>query len=263
MGYPRDKNDFMQERLALHMESYSAFRALATCTITVDTNANMADGDTITIDDGYKKIKYEYDKSANGVAAGNVSWAAGAGTAAQSATTLATAINATQSCLTVTDNGDGTLTLTHKQPDAGNPAGNTKSSSSTLAITAWAGGSGQQGITATQTVKRWKTSSSRTFVMDRVFLNMPAGFVANASSYWTIAVKDGSNVIASWSTQTTNGSPGGQGTLTADTPVDLVLNTDTSKLVVAAGDILTVVVTKTGTPAACPLFTLTADGRYC
>lgn len=258
---PRRPNQFLQERLSLSLDSASAFQAGATCTITVDTKANMADADTVTIDDGVRKVVYEYDKAADGVTAGNVSWAAGAGTAAQAAATLKTAINATQTSITVVDNADGTLSLTHNMSGVGNPAGNAKSSSSALAITAWAGAAGHQGITSTRTVKRWKPSN-RNFVVDRVYLNMVAGFTANASSYWTIALKDGSTVIASWSTQTTNGSPGGQGTITADTPVDLVNNTDASKLVVAAGDHLTVVCTKTGTPAALPLFTLTADGRY-
>ncbi len=81
--------------------------------VTCATNANMTDGDyiTIAVENGSTKT-YEYDKSANGVVSGRVSWAAGAATAADVAATLATAIAGAQPELTVTDNTDGTLTIT-------------------------------------------------------------------------------------------------------------------------------------------------------
>lgn len=83
--------------------------ALITCT----TNANMADSDRITIAVTDKDtVIYEYDKSANGVATGTQSWAAGAATAIDVAATLATAIAAAQPYLAVTNNGNGTLTVT-------------------------------------------------------------------------------------------------------------------------------------------------------
>lgn len=87
--------------------------------VTCVTNANMADGDKLTIAvDGQTTVVYEYDKSANGVASGSTSWAAGAGTAAQTAATLATAIAGAQPSLLVTDNADGTLTITAKDKHA-------------------------------------------------------------------------------------------------------------------------------------------------
>lgn len=79
--------------------------------ITCATNANMTDGDYITITIDGTAVLYEYDKSANGVTAGRTSWAAGAGTAAQTAATLKTAIEATQTALRCVDHGDGTLTV--------------------------------------------------------------------------------------------------------------------------------------------------------
>ena len=90
---------------------------LVTCT----TNANMTDGDKLIIAiSGLDAVTFEYDKAANGVTAGNVSWAAGASTAAQVAATLVTAINgsAIASYLTVTDNTDGTVTITVKDRHA-------------------------------------------------------------------------------------------------------------------------------------------------
>jgi len=79
----------------------------------------MADGDklTIAVSNG-DSVTYEYDKSANGVASTSTSWAAGAGTAAQTAATLATAIGIAQPTLVVTDNADGTLTITVKDKHA-------------------------------------------------------------------------------------------------------------------------------------------------
>lgn len=87
--------------------------------VTCATNANMADGDklTIAVSNG-DSVTYEYDKSANGVASTSTSWAAGAGTAAQTAATLATAIGIAQPTLVVTDNADGTLTITVKDKHA-------------------------------------------------------------------------------------------------------------------------------------------------
>ncbi len=86
----------------------------ATGLITCVTNANMADSDYITIGDGIgRAVLYEYDKSADGVTSGRVTWAAGSSSAADVAATLKTAINANQPSLVVTDNTDGTLTITH------------------------------------------------------------------------------------------------------------------------------------------------------
>jgi hypothetical protein len=88
--------------------------AVATGTITCETNANMTDGDYVTISDGFTAVLYEYDKSANGVTAGRVNWAAGSGTAESVALTLKTAIEANQPLFTVTTNGAGVVTLTQK-----------------------------------------------------------------------------------------------------------------------------------------------------
>ncbi|HEY6018603.1 MAG TPA: hypothetical protein VIY48_01530, partial [Candidatus Paceibacterota bacterium] len=50
-----------------------------TVLITCATNADMTDGDKLIIAvAGVDAVTYEYDKSANGVASGNISWAAGA-----------------------------------------------------------------------------------------------------------------------------------------------------------------------------------------
>jgi len=145
------KNDGTDTDLRVRVDAYDPVTgnldlwftapAPAGFTITCDTNANMADGNTVTLDDGFRKVTYEYDKSANGVAAGNVNWAAGAGTAAQTAATLKTAIEANQTAFIVTDNADGTLTIVHRWPGTGGNRTNSKSAANALAVTDGTGGS--------------------------------------------------------------------------------------------------------------------------
>lgn len=105
---------------------------------------------------------------------------------------------------------------------------------------------------ATATVKLWG-SKTRAFRVDRVWYNNPTGFAASTTDYWTITIKDGSTVLASWSTHTTD-----QGALTANTPVDLVIQSTTD---LAAGDTLTVVFTTTGAPASLPAGRLVIEGH--
>lgn len=246
-----------QTRLRLSFDLFDrTLPAPASCTITVDTNANMTDGNTVTIDDGDRKVVYEYDKSANGVAAGNVSWAAGAGTAAQSAATLKTAINGQHTGLTVTDNLDGTLTLTNKWPGAAsNAAGNAKSSASALAITAWAGGADEvHGTAATKTLPLMTLKQGTRF--DAIEILNATGFVGDASNYWTLAFKIGARTVASWSTQTA-----AQGTITGGTAAAMIMSGTDANLVGAAGEALTLVLTKTGTPSAFPPGRIVAHGR--
>jgi len=254
----RRPNDLLVERLVLPVEIGGAsFAAAASCTVTVDTNANMADGDTVTLNDGTRIVIYEYDKSSNGIAAGHVSWAAGAGTAAQGAATLKTAILANQPLLDVTDNLDGTLTIKNKLAGSFGNTTNSKSSSSALAVTNFTGGQGGQGssagISATETVKIWSPKRGGATV-DRVWLNCPAGFAADASNYWTLALKDGSTTLASWTTHST-----GEGALTADTPVDMTIAANVG---LAAADNLTLVATKTGSPANFPAARVVAELLY-
>lgn len=117
----------------------------ASATLTADTNANMADGDTVTLNSGFgAPVVYEYDKSANGVAAGHVAVTAGT-TAPTVAANFRTAILANQTALSVTDNGDGTLTIVNRWPGAGGNNTNSKSSASALAITNFTGGLTQNG----------------------------------------------------------------------------------------------------------------------
>lgn len=113
------------------------------------------------------------------------------------------------------------------------------------------------GQSATATVWAWKVPAGRVLTFNRVAINVGTTMTADASNFWTFALKDGSTVIASWSTQTT---PTGQGTLTANTPADMTLNATQANLSAAGGDTLTIVATKTGTPSALPTFNIIPDG---
>lgn len=87
--------------------------ARATGTITCVEKASMADSDYMTIDDGIAAKVYEFDTAGDGVTAGRVQVnISGASTAASVAAILKTAIETNQA-ISVTDNLNGTLSLTH------------------------------------------------------------------------------------------------------------------------------------------------------
>lgn len=106
--------------------------------------------------------------------------------------------------------------------------------------------------TVTTTVKIHGVKG-RTVRIDRVWYNNPTGFAADASNYWVISLQDGSTVLASWSTQTS-----AQGALTANTPVELVMGATTD---VPNDDVISVVLTPHGSPAALPAGRLVLEGH--
>ena len=248
-----------QEAHSFSIDTASQALVSATGTITCAADSAASDGDTVTIPDGLRAaVVYEYDKTGNGVTAGRVSWAVGT-TAASNATALAALIATNQPALSVSDNLDGVLTLTHKIPGSFGNGTITESGAIATTVTGMTGGTGPT-IAATTTYKFPKLP--RDFHLSTVELNLVAGFVADASAYWTIAIKNGSTTVASWSTQTTGGSPGGQGTITANTPVTLTNNATDANLVFAAGDTPTLVVTKTGSPSPLPVARLDVHGKF-
>lgn len=93
----------------------------ASGTVTCVAKASLVDGDYLTIGDGIVPAKvYEFDLVPNGVAAGRVVVDVSADTtAAHVAARLRTAILVNQPSLTVTDNADGTLTITHQWAGTG------------------------------------------------------------------------------------------------------------------------------------------------
>jgi hypothetical protein len=261
MTYPPRNTEIHQERFSMSFQ-YGDAPAKAAGLITCVTNANMADGDYITIGDGIGvPVLYEYDKSANGVTGGRTSWAAGAGSAATVAATLKTAIEATQKSITVVDNADGTLTLTSKIPGAfANVTITENVTNAGFLVTGMSGGTDASSynlgpVKATESFEL--TKATRAMYVDRVEHINPTGLAADAANYWTLALKDGANVIASWSTLT-----GAEGAIVADTPADMTLNTDGSKLAVAVGDTVALALTKTASAANLPPGRIVVHGRF-
>lgn len=270
----REFDEYFQERLVIRVAlsadaggggAGSAYTGpvVSTCTLTADTNANMADSDTVTLNSGISKKTYEYDKSANGVTAGNVSVTAGT-TAATVAANFRTAILATQPELAVVDNGNGTLTISQRWPGVAGNNTNSKSSASALAITNFAAGADgvagavpSSGISATTTKQVWK-AENRAFRVDRAYYVNPTGFAADAANYWQIQVLTDTAVVgAQWSTLST-----AEGALTANVPVDLTLSGTDANCVVLDTKNLAVKAVKNGSPAALPPGDLVIEGRY-
>ena len=113
-------------------ENYSVWSALAfgirpaqiparaTGLITCTTKANYVDTDYMTISDGINPaVRYEFDTAGDGASSGVAVNISGATTAVDVAGILRTAIIANQPGLEVTDNADGTLTITHRWPGVG------------------------------------------------------------------------------------------------------------------------------------------------
>lgn len=256
----RRKNDFLQELAPIVCESSDQALAVdntfATGTIVCGANAGAADGNTVKINDGFRIVTYEYDKSANGVAAGNVTWAVGT-TAASLATALAALIATNQPAFTVVDNLAGTLTLTHNWHGAGANATITQTGSGAVtAVTGMAGGASRTATVTATTTQVFHTCP-RVYTVDDVEFNLPGGFVQDASNFWDIELKNGATSVAKWSTLTS-----AQGTITTNVPVTLVNSAVAGALTFAAGALMTLVLTKHGSPAALPPGRLTVHGHY-
>jgi len=95
----------------------------------------------------------------------------------------------------------------------------------------------------------------RAIHLERVSLSSYAGQAADASNFVNFKlVKNGTTVIASWSTQT-----GHEGALTANTPVELTYSTNAADLHLKDGDTLGVFVDTTGTITVAAV-QITAEG---
>jgi hypothetical protein len=255
----RRKNNPWEEQFSFEFEHPGIAPAAATTLITCTTNANMADTDFFTLNDGFRFVVYEYDKSANGVTAGRVQWVAGAGTAAQSAATLKTAIEANQPAFTVVDNLDGTLTLTNRWLGAG---GNITQPADNVANAAFILGNSSGGLDAgshNATYTKKLMTAQRKMRVDKVEYVNPTGLAGHASNYWEIALKKGSTVMAQWSTDSDVAT---QGTLTANAIVNPALSATDGELVAAAGDVLSLALTKFASAANLPAGRLIVHGRY-
>lgn len=107
-------------------------------------------------------------------------------------------------------------------------------------------------VTASATVKFHK--APRAMVIDSVEYINPTGLAEHADNHYDIAVKNGSTVVASRNTKTGEG-----GTLAADTFVALT-NGALAARTVAAGDVLALALTKSGTQTL-PIGKVIVHGR--
>ncbi len=97
-------------------------------------------------------------------------------------------------------------------------------------------------VTATTTVKKFKNKTGRQIKITSVqYLNV-TGLAADASNTFVIALKQGSVVVADWDTTT-----GQEGTVTADTHMNMTLSSTAADLIIEIDEILSVVLTETGT----------------
>lgn len=252
------KNNPWVERFELSFD-YPGVGAPATGLITCVTNANMADTDYITIGDGVSAAKlYEYDKAADGVTGGRVSWAAGASTAADVAATLKTAINANQPSIDVTDNLDGTLTLRHKVPGtAGNVTITENVANAGFLVSGMTGGVDPHQIAATLTRKLF--TAKRKMRVESAELISREAVAGHASNHWTLAVKKGATTMASY---TSDSDVAGQGTIAADTAKAFALSGTDADVVTAVDDVISLVMTKAASAPNLPAGRLTVRGHY-
>jgi len=265
MALSKRPNEILQERFTLTFDHPAPGTfggpVAATGLITCATNANMDDNDTVTIGDGLTPAKiYEYDKSADGVTGGSVNWAVagGAGTAADVAATLKTAIEANQPALTVTDNLDGTLTIAHKWPGTGGNVTITEAvTHASFTVAGLTGGASADTTGATLAVKLF--TAQRTMRVDKIEYVNPTGLAGHGSNYWEIALKKTTTVIGQWSTDS---DVAGQGTLTANAVVNPVLSSTDADLVIAADEVVSLALTKVASAANLPAGRLIVHGRF-
>lgn len=109
---------------------------------------------------------------------------------------------------------------------------------------------------AATTVVKLKTAQRR-FRVDKVEYINPTGYVQDAANFYTLELRKGATVIASWSLQT-----GAQGTIAADTPVNLVLSATDANRIVNPGDVLSWAMVKTAAAANLPLGRFNVTGRF-
>lgn len=142
--------------------------AYASGTITCVAKADLVDTDYMTLNDGIIGANlFEFDTAGDGVTSGRVQVdVSGDTTAADVAATLKAAIDATFPTLSVVDNLDGTLSLTHKVlGTVGNQAMTENVADGGFAVTGMSGGSVEEFAVA--------DTNNRTVVVMALFSRVP------------------------------------------------------------------------------------------
>lgn len=263
MALPRRPNNNEQEYFSFSFDhpapGVASGPVAATGLITCTTFANMDDNDTLTIGDGINPaVLFAFDTAGDGVASGVAVDISGETTAIEVAAVLAPLIAAALPALTVTDNLDGTISLAHKWPGAGGNVTITEAvTHAAFTVSGMSGGAAADTTGATASIKLM--TAQRAMRIDKVEYVNPTGLAGHGSNYWEIALKKGSTTMAQWSTDS---DVAGQGTLTANAIVNPVLSATDANRVAAAGDVLSLVLTKVASAANLPAGRLIVHGRY-
>ncbi len=110
-------------------------------------------------------------------------------------------------------------------------------------------------LTADLTVKLYQVPTGKKLRIDRVTYVNPTGLVADGTNFFDIVVLNAAAVAANHSTET-----GQEGTIAADTFIDLVLSSTDADLVVASGADVSVFFDEDGT-ATLPVGRIVIEGR--
>ena len=237
----------------------AAVTATQAAAITFATAANTVDTDYYTVDG----VLYELDKSGDGVTAGRVQVDMSAATTAADVAAIAVPIMAArQPYLTFVDNADGTVDITNKIPGAnGNITLSDNVAHASFVVASLTNGADAVLVpnddhSATEQIKLFTVPAGQKFRLDEVEYINPTGIAQHASNYWEIEIYDDAVSMAIYSTATA-----ADGTITANTPVNLTVNTDGTE-VAAASSVISVKFTKVASAADLPPGKLRIRGRY-
>lgn len=128
----------------------------------------------------------------------------------------------------------------------------------TLFQTYWTSGSKDHvSVSVTTTVKLYTVPAGKTVRIDRVWYNNPTGLVGASGAAFKGEIKNGATLV---NTMFNTDTGAGGATLAVDTPA-FGTNAPDASLVLAAGAVLSLVLTKTGV-ATLPAGTFIIEGRF-
>lgn len=113
-------------------------------------------------------------------------------------------------------------------------------------------------VTATTLTKEWLNKSGRQFKVDKISYVNPTGLAGHADNHFAVQIKQGSVVVGAWSTDS---DVVGQGTIAANTWIQLVLSATPADLIVEPDEGLDLNLLEGGT-ATLPVGKVVVCGRF-
>lgn len=101
-----------------------------------------------------------------------------------------------------------------------------------------------QSADADITYRLFEVPAGRRFVMERAYVNLPAGLAEHSANWVDFQIKNGSTVVANWSTDS---DLAGTNSIVANTPKTLTPNADPATKAFAAGEFVDFVANEDGT----------------